>query len=399
MNANALIQRPRAIEWLLRWKNRDVIKVVTGLRRCGKSTVLKLAQDAFVQTGVSYRAIISVDIEKMGFDAPETAKELYAHVASQLREPMNYVFIDEPQRVPEFERAIDALYARDDCDVYVTGSNSDLLSSEIATLLTGRYVEYRLLPLSFAEYRGFHPSSEDAAELFNRYVTYGGMPYAAKLPQGDVAEYLDGVLNTVLVKDVATRHPRINMGVMRTLLAFMADNVGNCYSLKKIADALASRGTKISPTTVSEYLDALTESYLLFRADAYDAKGRRLLQQGGKYYLGDLGFRHALLGRDGTDLGYRVENVVYLELLRRYRMVYVGRTGPAEIDFVAEEDDRPHYYQVALTVLDEQVLARELAPLSLLKDDYPKTLLTLDRIGSGDHNGIEQQNLIDWLLD
>ncbi len=198
---------------------------------------------------------------------------------------------------------------------------------------TGRYVEFRLLPLSFAEYRGARAALADDAddtELLNRYLSLGGMPYASLLPAEDVSEYLDGVLNTVLVKDVATRHPRISMPVLRALLAFLADNVGNPFSLKTVADTLTANGSKVSPTTVSEYLNALVECYLIFKAEPYDAKGRRLLQQGGKYYLGDLGFRHLLLGRDGSDLGHRVENVVYLELLRRYHTVRVGRVGDLE---------------------------------------------------------------------
>lgn len=397
--AQEMIPRPKAMEWMAHWKNRDLIKVVTGLRRCGKSTVLKLAQEAFVRSGVHERAIISVDLERMAFDAPKTPQELYELVVSRLVEPISYVFIDEPQRIKGFERAVDALYAREDCDVFITGSNSDLLSSELATLLTGRYVEYRLLPLSFAEYRASIPSEPDSAELLNRYLVFGGLPYAALLPEDDVSEYLDGVLNTILVKDVSDRHPRFSMGLLRLLLGFMADNIGNCCSLRNIANALSAQGTKVSPTTVGEYLDALVDCYVLFKADAYDAKGKRLLRQGGKYYLGDLGFRHLLLGRDSSDLGHRVENVVYLELLRRYRTVYIGRTGAQEIDFVAECDGRPHYYQVALSVLDKQTLERELAPFKTLRDDYPKTLITLDRIGMADHNGVEQRYLVDWLLE
>ena len=401
-NQPVIVPRPQATEWLLRWKDRDVIKVVTGLRRCGKSTALKLAQQALVESGVSEGSIVSIDLERMGFAAPTTPQELYDCAVARISYPSCYVFIDEPQRIKGFERAVDALYAREDCDVYITGSNSDLLSSELATLLTGRYVEFRLLPLSFAEYRGARcafAEGADDAELLNSYLSLGGMPYASLLPTEDVSEYLDGVLNTILVKDVATRHPRINMPVLRALYAFLADNVGNRFSLKTIADTLTANGSKVSPTTVGEYLDALMECYLIFKADPYDAKGRRLLQQGGKYYLGDLGFRHLLLGRDGSDLGHRVENVVYLELLRRYHTARVGRVGDLEIDFVAEREGKPHYYQVALSVLDEATLRRELRPLELLGDAYPKTLLTLDRIGATDHNGIEQRNLLDWLLE
>lgn len=396
MAKEPLFARPKAMEWLGRWRGRDVIKVITGIRRCGKSSALRLAQQELLAQGVSSEAIVSVDLEKMGFDAPTTPKELYDLVLSKAGAPRSYVFLDEVQRVGGFERAVDALYARDDLDVYITGSNSDLLSSELATLLTGRYVEYRMLPLSFSEYVNASGTNPDETQ-FNRFLTCGGFPYAARLPKVDVSEYLDGVLNTILVKDVSLRHPRFNMGVLRSIAAFMADNIGNRFSLKTIAGALANRGEKASPTTVGEYLDALVESYVLFKAPLYDAKGKELLANGGKYYLGDLGFRHLLLGRDQTDLGHRVENLVYLELLRRYTEVRVGRVGDLEIDFVAERDGLPHYYQVALTVLDESTLARELAPLKRLPNNYPKTLLTLDRIGVGDYEGIRHENLIEWL--
>ncbi|HJF65871.1 MAG TPA: ATP-binding protein [Slackia equolifaciens] len=396
--AQQFIERPQAMEWLRRWRNRDVIKVVTGIRRCGKSTVLALAQQELLRDGTPKNAIISLDIEKMAFDAPKTAKELYDLVVSQIKAQTNYVFIDEVQRVPEFEKAVDALFARDDVDLYITGSNSDLLSSELATLLTGRYVELTMLPLSFAEYRSAFPQELSDEELFNRYLIFGGMPYTAALPESDVSDYLDGVLSTILVKDVSLRHPRFNMMAIRSLAAFLADNIGNRYSLKTIANGLSRNGIKISPTTVGEYLDALSESYIVFEAKLYDAKSKTLLTQGGKYYLGDLGFRHLLLGRDQSNLGRRVENVVYLELLRRNRNVFVGRSGEAEIDFVAEGDQGTCYYQVALSVLDENTLARELASLQSLSDNYPKTLLTLDRIGTGDFNGIRHVNLIDWLL-
>lgn len=398
MAKGRLFNRPPAVSWLKRWQDRDVIKVVTGIRRCGKSSVLKLMQEELLAQGVPPNAIISIDLEQLAFEAPSTPKGLFDLVISRLppAEETSYVFLDEVQRVPEFERAVDALYARGGIDLYITGSNSDLLSSEIATLLTGRHVEYRMLPLSFAEYaQALDLAADDT--LFNRYLVHGGFPYTAQLPEEDVSEYLDGVLNTIMVKDVSLRHPRFNMNVLRSLISFMADNIGNRFSLKTIAGSLANHGVKISPTTVGEYLEALVEAYVLFKAPLYDAKGRELLTSSGKYYLGDLGFRHVLLGRDQADMGHRVENIVYLELLRRYRTVYVGRIGSREIDFIVEDGGVPRYYQVALTVLDEATLKRELSPLQALPNNYQKTLLTLDRIGTGDHGGIMQRNLIDWL--
>lgn len=393
------VSRFDALNWLQRWKDRDVIKVITGIRRCGKSTVLRMAQDAFIHAGTPKDSIVFLDLERMGFSAPTTPKDLYDLIVSSVKSDKSYIFIDEPQRIEGFEQVVDALYARGDCDVYITGSNSKLLSSELGTLLTGRYVEYQLLPLSFAEYNSAFSDRVNTDTLFNQFISLGSMPYVTALPVEDVSEYLDAVLNTILVKDVAMRHPRINMVVMRALLAFLADNIGNRFSLKTIANTLTNEGIKISPTTVGEYLNALTECYLIFKAEPYDAKGRTILQQGGKYYLGDLGFCHLLLGRDSGDLGHRIENAVYLELLRRYRTVRVGRVGEREIDFIADDKGKPHYFQVSLSVLDEKTLRRELKPLELIEDAYPKTLLTLDRVGAEDHNGIKQLNLIDWLLE
>ena len=402
MRTMDIIQRPRALNWFKTWRDRDVIKVVTGLHRSGKSTAMKLARQALEADGTPPDAIIYLDIERMAFDAPKTAEELYRMVISRMdvsEQKQTYIFIDEVQRIPHFEQAVDALYAREDTDVYITGSNSDLLSSELGTLLTGRYVELHMMPLSFAEYRSAFPEREDDDTILNRYLIYGGLPYTTALPEEDTADYLDGVLNTILIKDVSQRHPRFNLTSLRALLAFMADNIGNQFSLKKIADGLARNGSKLSPTTVGEYLDALTESYILYEAKPYDAKGKRLLERGGKYYLGDLGFRHLLLGRDQSDLGHRLENLVYLELQRRSRKVFVGRAASAEIDFITEDQHGTSYYQVALSVLDEGTLSRELAPLRSIQDNYPKTLLTLDRIGLGDYGGIRHVNIVDWLLE
>lgn len=402
MRTMDIIQRPRALNWFKTWRDRDVIKVVTGLRRSGKSTAMKLARQALEADGTPPNAIIYLDIERMAFDAPKTAEELYRMVISRMdvsEQKQTYIFIDEVQRIPHFEQAVDALYAREDTDVYITGSNSDLLSSELGTLLTGRYVELHMMPLSFAEYRSAFPEREDDDTILNRYLIYGALPYTTALPEEDTADYLDGVLNTILIKDVSQRHPRFNLTSLRALLAFMADNIGNQFSLKKIADGLARNGSKLSPTTVGEYLDALTESYILYEAKPYDAKGKRLLERGGKYYLGDLGFRHLLLGRDQSDLGHRLENLVYLELQRRSRKVFVGRAASTEIDFITEDQHGTSYYQVALSVLDEGTLSRELAPLRSIQDNYPKTLLTLDRIGLGDYGGIRHVNIVDWLLE
>ena len=396
---NELVNRPVYLDWLNRWKGRDVIKVATGLRRCGKSSVLELFRRQLREGGIADSNILSINFESWNEEYPLDARELYRYIVQRLGSGTNYVFLDEVQHVKEFERAVDALYVRDDVDLYITGSNAFFLSGELATLLTGRYVELRMLPFSFAEYWSARGGEENLEDAFNRYLTYGGMPFAARLddPQS-ISDYLGGVFNTVLVEDVARRHPRMDMRAFRDLSAFIADNVGNITSRKRLAAGLAQAGTKVSPATIGAYLDALMENYLAFKAGRYDLKGREYLETLEKYYLGDLGFRFWLLGKEQGDLGRRLENAVYLELLRRYRTVCVGKVGTAEVDFIAMGQDGPEYYQVAQTVLDETTRNREFAPLEAIADNYPKTVLTLDRVGVGDYRGIHHLNVIDWML-
>lgn len=396
---NELVNRPVYLDWLNRWKDRDVIKVATGLRRCGKSSVLELFRRQLREGGVADSNILGINFESWDEEYPLDARELYRYIVQRLGSGTNYVFLDEVQHVKEFERAVDALYVREDVDLYITGSNAFFLSGELATLLTGRYVELSMLPFSFAEYRSARGGEENLEDAFNRYLTYGGMPFAARLddPQS-IADYLGGVFNTVLVEDVARRHPRMDMRAFRDLSAFIADNAGNITSRKRLAAGLAQAGTKVSPATIGAYLGALMENYLAFKAGRYDLKGREYLETLEKYYLGDLGFRFWLLGKEQGDLGRRLENAVYLELLRRYRTVCVGKVGTAEVDFIAMGQDGPEYYQVAQTVLDEATRNREFAPLEAIADNYPKTVLTLDRVGVGDYRGIHHINVIDWLL-
>lgn len=395
---SALINRPNYMTWLTRWKDQDVIKVTTGIRRCGKSSVFALFQAELRASGVPDRNILSVNFESLDEEYPLEARPLYRYLVEHLAPGTNYVFLDEVQHVAEFERVVDGLAVREDVDLYITGSNAYFLSGELATLLTGRYVELRMLPFSFSEFRAARPG-EGAEEAFNRYLTYGGMPFASRLEEErDVADYLGGVFSTIVLEDVARRHPRLDMRAFRDLSSFVADNIGNITSRKRVASGLSAAGARMTASTVGSYLEMLMDNYLVFKAERYDLKGRGYLETLEKYYLGDLGFRFWLLGKGQGDLGRRLENVVYLELLRRYRRVCVGKIGVAEVDFVALGDDGPSYYQVAQTVLDDDVRRRELAPLRAIADNYPKVLLTLDRVGVGDYEGIRQMNVIDWLL-
>ena len=278
------IERPEYISWLERWRDKDVIKVVTGLRRCGKSTVLRMFREQLAAHGVDSAHIIAINFESLEEDYPREAKPLYDYIVSRLSTGQNYVFLDEIQHVHDFERAVDGLYVRDDIDLYVTGSNANLLSSELTTLLTGRYVELRMMPLSFKEYRSARSGTESTDRSFERYLTYGGLPYAATLGgDQEISDYLGGVFNTILVKDIASRQPKIDTVTFNEVASFLADNVGNITSLNGIANTMKQTHRAISPTTVGDYINALRNNYLLFRADRYDIKGKAYLQTMEKY--------------------------------------------------------------------------------------------------------------------
>lgn len=395
-----LVPRPHYTAWLQRWKNKNVIKVVTGMRRSGKSCIFELFQGELRAEGIPESNIHCINFESLDEEYPSDARGLYRYLVQRLSPGVNYVFLDEVQHVSDFERAVDGLALRDDVDLYITGSNAYILSSELATLLTGRYVELRVLPFSYSEFLSARPSGSNDETEFNRYLTYGGMPLSARLDdERSILDYLGGVFSTIVLEDVAQRYPRMDMRSFKDTAAFLADNIGNITSRKRIASGLALAGTKATATTVGGYLDILMENYLFFKAERYDLRGREYLATLEKYYLGDLGFRFWLLGKTQGDVGHRIENVVYLELLRRYRTVSIGKLGAAEVDFVATGDSGPEYFQVAQTVLPEETREREFKPLRSLADNYPKTVLTLDRIGVGDYDGIRQKNIVDWLLE
>lgn len=394
-----LIARPHYMEWLQRWQGKRVIKVVTGLRRSGKSCVFELFRDVLRSQGVPDSNIHDINFESLDEEYPAEARGLYRYLMQRLGPGTNYVFLDEVQHVRDFERAVDGLALRDDIDLYITGSNAYLLSGELATLLTGRYVELHLLPFSFAEFLSARPRDSNPEVEFNRFLTYGGMPFSARLDdERNILDYLGGVFSTIVLEDVARRYPRMDMRSFRDTAAFLADNIGSITSRKRIAAGLASAGAKATATTVGSYLDILVENYLLFKAARYDLRGHEHLATLEKYYLGDLGFRFWLLGKAQGDVGHRIENAVYLELLRRYRTVSIGKLGTTEVDFVAMGDSGPEYFQVAQTVLPDATREREFRPLRSLADNYPKTVLALDRVGTGDYDGIRQESIIDWML-
>ena len=394
-----MIERNEYLDELKRWKDKDLIKVITGIRRCGKSTLFELFIDYLKQTGVKDDHIISINLESPEYDFKDY-KELYDYVNEKIKDNnMYYVFLDEVQVVEKFEKAVDGLYIKKNVDEYITGSNAYLLSGELATLLSGRYIEIKMLPLSFKEYANYYKSEGDE-KLYLKYVNSSSMPYALKLDsQDEIDKYLDSIYNTIIVKDIAVRKKISDTGVLRSISEFMFASVGNLLSVKKIADTLASNGRSISVHTVKSYLNSLVESFIFNKVSRYDIKGKQYLQSGDKYYATDVTMRYALLGRKNIDLGHVLENIVYLELLRRGYKIYVGKSGDKEIDFVAENSRGIQYFQVAYTVRDEKTLERELSALESINDHYPKFILTMDVDPEVDYNGIRKMNVLDWLLD
>ena len=394
------IERPEYLEQLIRFREKEVIKVVTGIRRCGKSTLFDLYCEYLVQDGVSKDQIIRVNMEDPDYHDIRDYMQLYDWIRQQMHsEKMNYILIDEVQNVPEFQKAVDGLYIKEKCDVYITGSNAYLLSGELATLLAGRYVEIKMLPLSFKEYLSALEDKTDLMLKYQNYIQNGSFPYVVQLEKKrDIHAYLEGIYTSIILKDIMARYRIADTGGLDSVIRFMFDHVGNLCSATKIANTMTTAGRKIAISTVENYLGALTECFILYKAGRYDVKGKQYLTTGNKYYLCDMGLRYYLLGTKRADLGHILENVVYLELLRRGYEVYIGKVGNAEIDFIAIGEEGEEYYQVALTVMEESTLERELAPLESIRDHNPKYLLTMDFTPLTSHNGIKQWNVLEWLM-
>ncbi len=392
-----MIERKDYLEKLKKWKDKDLIKVVTGIRRCGKSTLFELYIDYLKNIGIENNHIISINLENPDNEF-NTYKELYKFVKEQIKDNKQYyVFLDEVQNVPEFQKAVDGLYIIKNVDVYITGSNAYLLSGELATLLTGRYIEIKMYPLSFEEYINYYKKEADE-KIYLNYINRSSFPYALNLDdEGEVDDYLDALYNTIILKDVAQKKKISNISMIRTVAKFMFNNIGNCLSIKKIADTLTSDGRPISVHTVESYVDALVESYIFNKVSRFDVKGKQYLQSGEKYYATDVTMRYALLGRRNIDAGHILENIVYLELIRRGYKVYVGKTGEKEVNFVAENKEGFTYFQVAYTTREKATLERELEPLQEVNDHYPKYILTMDIDPVADYNGIKKMNVLDWL--
>lgn len=406
-----MVQRDEYLNQLKKWKDEQVIKVITGIRRCGKSTLLEMYRDYLKSEGVSDDRIISINFEELEYEELSDYKALYNYIKERLHKTeTTYIFLDEIQQVENFQKAVDSLYVKKNTDIYITGSNAYLLSGELATLLSGRYVEINMLPLSFAEFCQIKKSG-NKNELFAEYMKNGGLPYITNL--GDDSEkidtYLEGIYNTIIVKDIEERQKRresdpdkrkvTDIALLKNISRFLAGSIGSPISVKSIADYVTSSGRKVSQNTVDDYVEALVEPYIFYPVERYDVLGKQLLKKNRKMYIVDLGLRRHLLARQRYDLGFSLENIIYFELLRRGYSVNIGKVGAAEIDFVARKNDNVSYYQVTASMTEESTFEREMSPLKGITDNYPKTVITLDRFTLGNYEGIEVVNAVDWLLE
>ncbi len=396
-----LIKRKEYLNKLIALKDKKIIKIITGVRRCGKSTLMNIFKDYLLQNGVNSENIISINFEDYDFYDLREPDKLYPYIKERLDSEMqNYIFLDEIQHVKEFPRIVDSLFIKNNVDIYITGSNAYMLSSELATLISGRYIEISMLPLSFAEYVSTTGDKRDLSRKYLDYIRNSSFPYTLELraQSTEIQAYLEGIYNTAVVKDIATRKKIVDVSMLESVIRFMFDNIGNMLSVKKIADTLTSDGRKIDVKTVEKFISGLTESFILYKAERYNIKGKQYLKTLEKYYVVDIGLRYMLLGARSTDVGHILENVVYLELRRRGYKVYIGKVGDVEVDFVVMNNKGMTYFQVAATVRDTQTLERELKPLQSISDNYPKYILTLDEDPEADYEGIRKINALDWLL-
>lgn len=408
------IDRKEYLDFLVKSKDRQIIKVVSGVRRCGKSTLFEIYKDFLLENGVAKNQIISINFEDMYYEELTDYKKLYEYIKSKMIEnKRNYIFLDEIQHVDKFEKVVDSLFIKENTDLYITGSNAYFMSSELATLLSGRYIELKMLPLSFKEYyqtkleyekmeQKENRISKTLIQYYNEYIVNSSFPYTLQLDSDlkNIHEYLSGIYNSVLLKDIVARLKISDVMRLESVVKYIFDNIGNLTSLSKIANTLTSMGRKTDAKTIEKYIRGLTDSLLVHEVSRYNIKGKEFLSTLSKYYVTDLGLRQMILGNRNIDTGHILENIIYLELLRRKGNVYVGQFDKNEIDFVVINSNEIEYYQVALTVLDENTLKRELDAFKNIKDNYPKYLITLDDVMvNTDYDGIKIVNALEWLLE
>ena len=408
------IDRKEYLDFLVKSKDRQIIKVVSGVRRCGKSTLFEIYKDFLLENGVAKNQIISINFEDMDYEELTDYKKLYEYIKSKMIEDKrNYIFLDEIQHVDKFEKVVDSLFIKENTDLYITGSNAYFMSSELATLLSGRYIELKMLPLSFKEYyqakleyekmeQKENRISKTLIQYYNEYIVNSSFPYTLQLDSNlkNIHEYLSGIYNSVLLKDIVARLKISDVMRLESVVKYIFDNIGNLTSLSKIANTLTSMGRKTDAKTIEKYIRGLTDSLLVHEVSRYNIKGKEFLSTLSKYYVADLGLRQMILGNRNIDMGHILENIIYLELIRRKGNVYVGQFDKNEIDFVIVNSNEIEYYQVALTVLDENTLKRELDAFKNIKDNYPKYLITLDDVMMNtDYDGIKVVNALEWLLE
>lgn len=396
-----MIPRNDYLNFLIQSKDKQIIKVISGIRRCGKSTLFEIYKEYLLNNGIKQNQIISINFEDMDYEELQDYHKLYKYIKEKLLpDKMNYIFLDEIQHVQNFEKAADSLFIKKNVDLYITGSNAYFMSGELATFLSGRYIELRMLPLSFSEYCIGNTDNIPVSEKYKLYIENSSFPYVLNYNSNEkeIHDYLSGIYNTVLLKDIVARYSISDVMMLESVTRFIFDNIGSQLSTTKIAKTMTSAGRKIDPKTVEKYLKALLDSMMIYQAKRYNIKGKKYLKTLEKYYVVDIGLRYMLLGKRSTDVGHILENVVYLELIRRGYDVYVGQSGDAEVDFVAMNSEGIIYFQVSASVRDEKTLERELASLKKINDNYPKYILTLDNDPVADYDGIKRINAIDWLL-
>lgn len=396
-----MIERKEYMNLLDKWRDKKIIKVVTGIRRCGKSSLLRMFKEKLIAEGVAKEQVQELNFENLDNEPFLDYKALYSHVKGHLcQNKMNYIFFDEIQMVDKFQLVIDSLFLLENVDIYVTSSNAYLLSGEIATLLTGRYIEIKMFPFSFKEFMQAQPDNMSVESAYRQYIELGSFPYTLQIGQDRemVHEYLLGLYNTIVLKDVVSRRKIADVMMLQSVVRFLADNIGNISVIKRISDTMTSNGRKITSHTVDSYVTALVDSFIFYPVQRYDAKGKLLLKTGQKLYLADVGIRQVINGARSGDMGHILENIVYLELARRGGEIFVGKAGESEIDFVVINGECKEYYQVSLSVRDKMTMQRELSPLQSISDNFPKYLLTLDNDPVIFHDGIKQQYVLDWLL-
>ena len=397
-----MIARIDYINYLNKFKDMPLIKVINGVRRCGKSTLFLQYIEHLKSNNIDDDHIIFINFEDLEYEEYTNYKTLYNYLNKRIIDSKKYyIFLDEIQNVEKYEKTVDSLLVKGNCDIYITGSNAYMLSSELSTLLSGRYIEIKMFPLSFKEYVSYYKDvNNNYEDLFNKYINSSSYPFSINFKEENLLnKYLEDIYNSIIIKDISLRIKKLDISLLHRIVKFMFDSIGSILSINNIANKLTLDGYKVDNKTVSKYIEVLTESMFFYKVERYDVKGKNILSSLEKYYVVDIGIRQIKLGRNYTDLGHIIENIVYLELMRRNYNVYIGYFTNAEIDFVAIKNGEMEYYQVCLSLLNEEVLKREVKSLKMINDNYPKYIISMDKVGTNYNiDGIKHINLIDWLM-